>query len=662
MTPATSQTAQRGQGFRRSKVMAVASILLLAAGLIVAGASIAPWPTVLALVLTEVGLAVWLARRHRVPLIGPLFFHDLVRLARRGRGTQLRCLYALALLAVLGVVYARRFSEQDPFAHIMDSGQTLPIPEMARFAETFVAAILIVQSVAVMVLTPAYLASAIAEEKERRSLDLLLTTNLSAREIVLGKLLARLAHVVGVLLTGLPVLALMQLWGGVDVLLLGSIWVVTALTLLSTGSMSILCSVLSARVVPALVSAYGILLFWNLCCLCMPTAFLSSPIAFLMDVGQYPYSLSSSPGTAPLNPTTILTVRVGLYALVHGLITLVCTAWATWELRGPYFLTAPPGGAVEGPVAAPAEPPIPSVQRRTRAEARPLELASLPLPVSGEPLLWKEVHHGVYSSPALSRRDLVPLGAMLFVGLSIGAFCFLGYEETIYFVQYGVNPVTRILGILALGLWCVRVAFQTATSVSRERDQGTLDSLLALPVDWQTILRAKWLGGIVRWSWLGVCLAVLWVSGLCTTALHPVAVVLLVMAGVVHLAFLASVGIWLSVVCRTTLRAQVGMALVLLALVGVTGWVQKYGWLLMSPGTAAFIGGLSPVQAWYSLAFSWGEFNAKFPMDEELRSQRAYAVAGLAVLGVAAWSFWRLACRRFCGPRLRLPRTRSQQP
>jgi len=47
---------------------------------------------------------------------------------------------------------------------------------------------------------------AIAEEKERKTLDFLLASDLRSREIVLGKLASRLAYLTLVLLTGLPLL------------------------------------------------------------------------------------------------------------------------------------------------------------------------------------------------------------------------------------------------------------------------------------------------------------------------------------------------------------------------------------------------------------------------------------------------------------------------
>ena len=53
-------------------------------------------------------------------------------------------------------------------------------------------------------------------KRQRRRLDFLFATDLRNHEIILGKLASRLASVALLLVTGLPVLALMQLLGGVE--------------------------------------------------------------------------------------------------------------------------------------------------------------------------------------------------------------------------------------------------------------------------------------------------------------------------------------------------------------------------------------------------------------------------------------------------------------
>ena len=68
-----------------------------------------------------------------------------------------------------------------------------------------------------LLLTPAYVAPAIAEEKERRTLEYLFTSDLRNREIVLGKLAVRLGHIVLYILAGLPILCLTMRFGGVSI-------------------------------------------------------------------------------------------------------------------------------------------------------------------------------------------------------------------------------------------------------------------------------------------------------------------------------------------------------------------------------------------------------------------------------------------------------------
>src|SRR4051812_45719234 len=116
-----------------------------------------------------------------------VFFLDLLRTARRGRPALLRALYALALLAALGGLFVRSFPGAlafDPQVVARETGAAL----MARFAGQFAAVCAAVQLGAVLLLAPAATAGAIAEERQRGTLDLLLTSDLTAAEIVLGKL------------------------------------------------------------------------------------------------------------------------------------------------------------------------------------------------------------------------------------------------------------------------------------------------------------------------------------------------------------------------------------------------------------------------------------------------------------------------------------------
>lgn len=89
---------------------------------------------------------------------------------------------------------------------------------------------------------PAITAGSISGERERQTLELTLTTEMSPADIVLGKLLASLSTIFLLIVSSFPVLSLSFVYGGVmveDILLLLVCYGVTGLL---TGSIGIFCS------------------------------------------------------------------------------------------------------------------------------------------------------------------------------------------------------------------------------------------------------------------------------------------------------------------------------------------------------------------------------------------------------------------------------------
>ena len=101
-----------------------------------------------------------------------------------------------------------------------------------------------VEMLLICLLTPIFMAGAIAKEAQPRTWDIMLTTPLSALQIVLGNLLGRLFFVATLLLGALPLMAITQFFGGVRgntilltqliafclALLIGSIAIATSVT------------------------------------------------------------------------------------------------------------------------------------------------------------------------------------------------------------------------------------------------------------------------------------------------------------------------------------------------------------------------------------------------------------------------------------------------
>src|SRR5262249_21346198 len=156
--------------------------------------------------------------------------------SRRGEPIAHRCLYAGLLACVLLVSYWRWFPDLD-LADPMRSLSLRNAHDRAHFAESFFAGFMVLQFAVVLLLTPTYTAGAIANERERRTLELLLVTDLSDGEIVLGVLTSRLARLLLLVLTGLPVLSLLPLLGGVDPRLVLTGYAATTVLTLSLGSL-----------------------------------------------------------------------------------------------------------------------------------------------------------------------------------------------------------------------------------------------------------------------------------------------------------------------------------------------------------------------------------------------------------------------------------------
>ena len=90
----------------------------------------------------------------------------------------------------------------------------------------------------VALMAPTFAAGSITGEKERKTYEFLLVSDLTSREILLGKFLGRLVFLLGVMVAGLPVLAITQLYGGVSLKFLLIGYVVTAATVVMHAALS----------------------------------------------------------------------------------------------------------------------------------------------------------------------------------------------------------------------------------------------------------------------------------------------------------------------------------------------------------------------------------------------------------------------------------------
>jgi ABC-type transport system involved in multi-copper enzyme maturation permease subunit len=188
-------------------------------------------------------------------LLGPMFAKEMVEIARRRRYFINRVLYGLVLLFTFFLVW-------DSFRGQFARDGSAPIHVMARMAENLFHAVSGVQYGAVFLFVPLFLCGVIASEREERTLDLLFTTRLTDREIVLGKLGSRVAAVGLLVLFTLPVMSLTMLFGGVDPPALWRISACTLLAVLYAGAHAIYFSTVTKSAMGALVRTYWWMAVW----------------------------------------------------------------------------------------------------------------------------------------------------------------------------------------------------------------------------------------------------------------------------------------------------------------------------------------------------------------------------------------------------------------
>lgn len=134
-------------------------------------------------------------------------------------------------------------------------GQGLTVDRVRRSTEWFVWATALEFALIVLV-APALGAGSVAGERERQTLDPLVTTGVGARRIVTGKLMEQYAFLLLILLCGAPIMTLSCVTGGMpagDVLAVMLALAVMALAALSVG---MLMSVICRRSLTAVIGAY----------------------------------------------------------------------------------------------------------------------------------------------------------------------------------------------------------------------------------------------------------------------------------------------------------------------------------------------------------------------------------------------------------------------
>ena len=405
------------------------------------------------------------------PCSAPIFSAEMLRAGRRGRTHGLRWLYAFWLC--LQLVYVHDATHPANYGRAPQPSNSGG-KEDILFGRQFRDLVLTQQFILIILVTPAFVAGAITDEKTRGTLAGLLTAYVTPTDIVLGKLAARCTQVSVLALTPLPLLAMVAHSAGATPEFLFCLVVVTVLVLAGLGGVSILASVWTRQTRTAVVATYTGL---------AAAAWLLNAVVV---AGWLPWECKGY--FDPLRPLTLTLDRVdpaeafrrlGQTALAWGGLGLVTTGIAVARLRPAYLRqlgTKPwrPGG-------------------RLKRRPRPIR----------DVIAWKECYVG--------RRIPAWLGLPVTCVLAAAVTCYAlsgGIPNRVFFLYTLTN-----LSFYALLMMTLIVGVRCSGAITGERERQTWDGLMTSPLTPRELVRGK-LRGILRATgayllavWLGVAVA-----------------------------------------------------------------------------------------------------------------------------------------------------------
>jgi ABC-type transport system involved in multi-copper enzyme maturation permease subunit len=382
---------------------------------------------------------------------GPVFAAECLTVARRWQVYSGRALLVGGVLFALELCWITR----------PDVGSNPTIQERAAVGAALVDWLMAVELVLAIAVVPAATAGTICQDKMRGGLTLMMVTDLSDAEIVLGKLAARLVTVFSVIACGLPVLAILTSLGGADpVAIMAGSMVIAGVAVLGV-TLSLFFSVWATKPHEAMMATYSAYAIWLLTLLAWTE---TSRARNAPDIvwGSNPFWLVFgsrwSTGVVPFLASSAF--LAGTLALSAALAAISIRRIRPVTLRQ---------------AARPARDSARrrgSISRWLQGSGRSERL------LDRDPILWREIRRRQPSAWGRAIWTLYAMISSIFVLLAI----FVNRN-----IAAGVSAFMVSIGLLMTSV-------TAATALAEERAHGSLDVLLTTPLSTRAIVRGKWRG------------------------------------------------------------------------------------------------------------------------------------------------------------------------
>jgi ABC-type transport system involved in multi-copper enzyme maturation permease subunit len=396
--------------------------------------------------------------------LGPVFALETTLNARRRQVYEVRSFFVLIVLIGLIVVW---FNHEN--TNLGSGGRASTLQQMAKLGELFFYTLAGIQISLVMLVAPAATVGSICIDRAWGTLVHMLMTDLSDSEIVLGKLGARLAPVIGIITCGVPVVAIIALLGGIEFNAIAGLFGVSLALAVLGCSLAIAISVWATKTHDVLIALYIIEGLWLLALPLWNGWASSGSVMPPPDWFQKanPYVLILSPLYKPgfVGVTDYLIFIAAAFILSAGLAVL-----SVVKLR---CVVIDQSGRPRKPGLR-----LPRLNRLFPSWAGPS--------LDGNPVLWREWHR---NQP--SRLARVMWVTILLLGWILAAWGTYGLIKNAY--RRGHGPLS--LGMMLQLFFGMLIIAATAPTVLAEgRVRGCLDVLFSTPLSTRSIVLGKWLG------------------------------------------------------------------------------------------------------------------------------------------------------------------------
>lgn len=434
-------------------------------------------------------------------IVGPIFFRELVTAPRRPQHYINRTAYVAALVILMATAWL-----------LMTGTQVIRnIGDLARFGAALFQLLAPLQLALLSFLAAMTAASNVAQEKDKKTIVLLLMTRLNSSELVLGKLMASLLDVFTMLAAALPVFVMITLFGGVSLEQVARVYGVTIVTILAAGSLGNMLALWREKTFQTLaMTALGIVLWVGILeavRLVAGDRNIAGVPASVWITGLSPLRAIFAAAQSSVSSTTygligdglplFYVVGLGIAALLSGIAILRVRYWnPSREARAQQPETSEQASIWGHEHDIAGNDPLEIARRRELAEAartqhvdaRVRQVSQLSRQVWDNPILWREMCTWAYG-----RKVLVIRLAYLVFTLLAGAglyYTITGQmgtpENSATVIPASAQPLAPFF-VVSL----VIVNALAVTSITNERDGGALDLLLVTDLSPREFLLGK---------------------------------------------------------------------------------------------------------------------------------------------------------------------------